>query len=124
DFSWAGNHGEIGAFWHGYESLWLPASLLHPDQQNRLADALFAASRNWTTSLHFNKGLAGAPPDAIATSQETATNPAVLDAFALAVIGAFGEPAYPGVAGYEPDLDAARAEARFVGRAMDELRRI
>jgi FAD/FMN-containing dehydrogenase len=124
DFYWASDHDQIGALWHGYESLWLPASLLHSDQQNRLADALFAASRHWTMSLHFNKGLAGAPAEAIAASRETATNPAVLDAFALAIIGAFGKPAYPGLSGYVPDLDIARVEARFVNRAMDELRKV
>jgi hypothetical protein len=124
DFWWAGNHDQIGTFFHGYESLWLPASLLQPDQQSRLADALFAASRHWTTGLHFSKGLAGAPPEAIAASRNTATNPAVLDAFALAIIGAFGPPAYPSIPVYEPDLDAARAEARMVSRAMDELREL
>jgi FAD/FMN-containing dehydrogenase len=124
DFSWAGDHDQIGAFWHGYESLWLPASLLAPDRQNALADALFAASRHWTTILQFNKGLAGAPDDAIAASRDTATNPAVLGAFALAIIGGFGSPVYPGIHGHEPDLDAARAEARAVGRAMDALRQV
>ncbi len=36
--------------------------------------------------LHFNKGLAGAPAEAIAAARNTATNPAMLDAFALAII--------------------------------------
>jgi FAD/FMN-containing dehydrogenase len=124
DFSWAGDHDQIGAFWHGYESAWLPAALLGEDQRERLADALFAASRHWTTALHFNKGLAGAPAAAIAAARDTATNPAVQTAFALALIGAFGSPAYPGIPGHEPDLDAARAEARAVGRAMDALRQV
>ena len=35
----------------------------------------------------FNKGLAGAPPDAIAGATDTAMNPAVLTAFALAIVG-------------------------------------
>ena len=43
-------------------------------------------SRHWEVELHFHKGLAGAPGDAIAVSRDTATNPAVLDAFALAII--------------------------------------
>ncbi len=46
---------------HGYESLWLPASLLQAAAQSRLVDALFAASRHKEVGLHFNKGLAGAP---------------------------------------------------------------
>jgi hypothetical protein len=37
-------------------------------------------------ALHFNKGLAGAPVDAVAAAAHTATNPAVLTAFALAII--------------------------------------
>jgi hypothetical protein len=57
----AGNHGEAGQFLHGYRSAWLPASLLEPERQRALADALFAASRQWDVTLHFNKGLAGAP---------------------------------------------------------------
>jgi FAD binding domain/Berberine and berberine like len=124
DFSWAGDHDQIGAYWHGYESLWLPGSLLRPDQQNRLADALFAASRHWTTGLHFNKGLAGAPPEAISASGDTATNPAVLTAFALAIIGGFGPPAYPGISGHEPNLAEARHDAVAIGNAMNELREL
>jgi hypothetical protein len=122
DFSWAGDHDQIGAFWPGYKSLWLPTSLLQPDQQGRLADALFAASRHWTTSLHFNKGLAGAPPEAITASRDTATSPEVLGAFALAIIGGFGPPAYPGVPGHEPNVAEARNEAFVIGHATDELR--
>jgi FAD/FMN-containing dehydrogenase len=124
DFSWATNHDEIGAFWHGYESLWLPASLLQPDQQDRFADTLFAASRHWTTALHFNKGLAGAPPDAITASRDTATNPEVLEALALAIIGGFGPPAYREIPGHEPNLAEARNDAVAIGNAIDELRKL
>jgi FAD/FMN-containing dehydrogenase len=124
DFSWASDRDQIGAFWHGYESLCLPASPLQPGHRNVLADALFAASRHWTTGLHFNKGLAGAPSDAIAASRNTATNPAVLAAFALAIIGGFGPPAYPGISGHEPNLAAARNDRVAVGNAMDELRKV
>jgi len=124
DFSWNGDHDQIGAFWHGYISTWLPSSLLEPTQQSRLADALFAASQHWTTVLQFNKGLAGAPPEAIAASRDTATNPTVLDAFALAIIGAFGPPAYPGIPGHEPNLAEARNDSASVRNAMDELRKL
>jgi FAD/FMN-containing dehydrogenase len=124
DFSWAGDHDQIGAFWHGYESLWLPASLLQPDRQNRLAEALFAASRHWTTALHFNKGLAGAPPEAVTAARDTATNPAVLEAFALAIIGGYGAPAYPSIPGYKPNLAEARNDAVAIGNALDELRKL
>ena len=85
---------------------------------------MFAASRHWTTGLHFNKGLAGAPPAAIAASADTATNPAVLTAFALAIVGGFGPPAYPGIPGHEPNLAEARNDAAAIGNAMDELRKL
>jgi FAD/FMN-containing dehydrogenase len=89
-----------------------------------LADALFAASRHWRVSLHLNKGLAGAPADALAAARDTATNPAVLDAFALAILGAEEQPAYPGVVGHEPDVAAARLRRQAIGRAAGELRKL
>jgi hypothetical protein len=112
----------VGQVLHAYKSAWLPASLLKPGQQPRLVEALFASSRYWRVSLHFNKGLAGAPAEAVAAARDTATNPDVLDAFALAIIAGGGPPAFPGVAGHEPDVPAARRRAREIGNAMDELR--
>jgi FAD/FMN-containing dehydrogenase len=58
---WASNQGEAGQVIHGYESAWLPAFLLEQERLQDLADALFAASRHWSVSLHVNKGLAGRP---------------------------------------------------------------
>jgi FAD/FMN-containing dehydrogenase len=124
DFSWVGDHDGIGAFWRGFETLWLPAALLQPDQQQRIADALYAAARHWFVEVQFDKGLAGAPDSALAASRDTATNPAVLNAFALALIGSFGPPAYPGIPGYAPDRVEARAEAATVANAMGELRKV
>jgi hypothetical protein len=121
---WAGDQGQVGQFLHGYRSAWLPASLLDRQRQTALADAIFAATRHWGLSLHFNKGLAGAPPAEIAAAKDTAMNPAVLDAFALAIIGAEGDPAFPGMPGPGPDLAAARDDARRVGEAMDALLRV
>ncbi|HZI82622.1 MAG TPA: FAD-binding protein [Casimicrobiaceae bacterium] len=121
---WASNREEAGQFLHGYESLWLAASLLGHGEPDRLADALFAGSRHWPISLHFNKGLAGAPSEEVAAARDTAMNPAVLDAFALAISAAEGPPAFPGVPGHEPDVVSARAESAAIGRAMAELRRV
>ncbi len=121
---WASNEEELGAYWHGYESTWLPASLLSAGRQEALAAALFAASRHWTVGLHFNKGLAGAPSEAITGAQNTSVNPAVLDAFALAIIAGSGPPVYPGVAGHEPEPDGARNDAQAIHRAMTELRKV
>jgi FAD/FMN-containing dehydrogenase len=121
---WAGNLEETGQVLHGYQSAWLPAALLQGDQQEDLGDALFAATRHWSVSLHVNKGLAGAPADAIDAARDTAMNPAVLDAFALIISGAEGPPAYPGIPGHEPDLPTARQQAGAVDRAMNEVRKL
>ncbi len=121
---WPGDQGQAGQVLHGYESLWMPAALLRDDRRASLADAMFAASRHWSVSLHLNKGLAGAPAEAIAAARDTATNPAVLDAFALAILGARGEPAYPGVRGHEPDAALARAQALAIAASANELRKV
>jgi Berberine and berberine like len=121
---WAGNLAETGQFLHGYESVWLPASLLRKDRQKRLADALFTASRHWRFSLHFNKGLGGAPAEEVAAAKDTAMNPAVLDAFALVISSSAGPPAYPGVAGHNPDANLARDQAGKIANAIDELRQL
>jgi FAD/FMN-containing dehydrogenase len=121
---WAGNRGEAGQFLHGYRSAWLPASLLEPDRQPALADALFAASRLWEVTLHFNKGLAGAPAEERAAARDTAMNPAVADAFALAIIAGEGPPAFPGIRGHEPNLPRARRAAATINRSMDELLKV
>jgi FAD/FMN-containing dehydrogenase len=121
---YANNVGEAGQVLHGYQSAWLPAMLLRPEHQDRLADALFAASRHWSVTLHMNKGLAGASAEAIAGARDTATNPLVLEAFALLISAAQGPPAYPGIAGREPDLPAARRHAGAIGKAMAEIERV
>jgi len=74
--------------------------------------------------LHINKGLAGAPPEALAATRLTATNPAVLDAFSLAIIADGERPAYAGLARPAMDLDAAHKNARDIDRAAAELRKI
>ena len=117
-----GDGGQVGWFIWGFESLWLPASLLEKDAQQRLADALFASSRYSSVELHFNKGLAGAPPDAIAGAKDTAMNPAVLTAFALAIAGDAQGLAYPGIPGHEPSVAAGRKAAERVGHCMSQLR--
>jgi FAD/FMN-containing dehydrogenase len=121
---WAGDAGQVGAVWRAYQSAWLPQSLLADNQRERLVDALFAAAKHRGVSLHVNKGLAGATADAIATARDTAMNPAVVDAFALAISGASGPPAYPDVPGHEPDITLARSEAEAVTAAMNEIRRV
>jgi FAD/FMN-containing dehydrogenase len=118
---WAGDEGQVGQFLHGYRSAWLPGSLLQKDQQSRLVDALFACTREWEMSLHFNKGLAGAPAEEVAAARDTATNPDVLSAFALAICAGEGPAAFPGMPGAKPNLEEARSAARSIDRCMDAL---
>jgi FAD/FMN-containing dehydrogenase len=121
---WTGDRGQVGQFLHGYKSAWLPASLVEPEQQPHLAAALFASTRHWGMSLHFNKGLAGAPAEEVAAAKDTAMHPAVLDAFALAISAGYGPPAFPNIPGHTPDLDVARRNASAIGKAMDELLKV
>jgi FAD/FMN-containing dehydrogenase len=121
---WEGDQDQVGAYIHGYESLWLPASLLAQSEQPRLAEALFAASRHKDVELHINKGLAFAPAAAIAASLDTAMNPAVSQAFCLALIADGEAAAYPGMKRAPVDLDAARRDARSIDAATRELRRV
>jgi FAD/FMN-containing dehydrogenase len=117
---WAGNMIEVNIYLYGYESIWLPAALL--DSPARLADALFASSRQLPMMLHCNKGLAGAPTQRIAEARDTATNPAALDAFALAIV-AMGKPhAAPGMPGHEPDPVEGRKQAAAVTASAEALR--
>ena len=109
---------------YGYESLWLPASLLVEGDRDRLADALFAASRHKKVNLHFNKGLAGAPDEAIAAARDTATNPAMTEAFALVIVADGEGPRYPGLPRPALDMAAARRNAEAIDAAAAELRHI
>jgi FAD/FMN-containing dehydrogenase len=119
---WAGDQAQVGAFLYGYDSLWLPASLLEGGHRARLVDGLFAASRHAAVMLHFNKGLAGAPPQAIGAARNTAINPAVLSAFALAIIADGGPARYPGLGLAPLDQAHARATAEAIDAAMVPLR--
>jgi FAD/FMN-containing dehydrogenase len=111
---WGGDGDQVGVFLHGFHSAWLPATLIDAKSQHRLVDALFDSSRQWEVQLHFNKGLAGAPAEEVKAARDTATNPAVLDAFALAIIAG----------GARPDITTARKHAASIDKAMDELRKV
>lgn len=121
---WKGDQDQVGAYLHGYDSLWLPARLLRADRQKLLVDALFAASRHKQLELHLNKGLAGAPNAALAATLDTATNPAVLEAFALVIIADGEGPAYPGLARPKMNMASAHADSQAIDRAAAELRKI
>ncbi len=119
---WVADASQVGWFIWGFDSLWLPSSLLASEAQAHLADALFAGSRYSTLSLHFNKGLAGAPAEAIAEAHNTAINPQVFSAFALAIAAEAQGPAYPGIGGHEPAISQGRIAAQHVNSCMSRLR--
>ena len=121
---WKGDADQVGFFITGFESAWLPASSLEKENQGKLVDALFASTRFNTVELHFNKGLAGAPANVVAAAKQTATNPLVTDAFALAITADAQKPAYPGQPGAVIDKDAAKKSARAVDNAIAELRKL
>jgi hypothetical protein len=75
-------------------------------------------------SLHINKGLAGAPVQALQASKDTAMNPAVPSAFALAIIAAEEAPAYPGIPGHQPHILEGREDEKQVKAPMAELRTV
>jgi hypothetical protein len=83
----------------------------------RRVHALFAATGHWDVQLHFNKGLAGAPADEVTAARDTAMNPAVLTAFALAIIGGGDSPAYKDLLTGSPDLATAREHAAAIAAA-------
>jgi FAD/FMN-containing dehydrogenase len=121
-FCWAGDAADAGEWLHAYQSTWLSQQLLTPERQPALVDALIDAGQLWQVRLHCNKGLAGAPANALAWTADTPMNPAVLDAFALAIAAATDPPAYPGVAGHEPDLAQGRQQAEAVAACMAPLK--
>ncbi|HEY1612678.1 MAG TPA: FAD-binding oxidoreductase [Rhizomicrobium sp.] len=120
---WEGDQGQVGAFLHGYDSLWLSQSLLRAAAQPKLVEALFAASRFKEVQLHFNKGIAGASADAMSTTRDTATNPQVCEAFVLVIIADGEGPVYPGL-GRTFDQAAAHKDADAIAHASAALRKI
>ncbi len=121
---WASNQGEAGQYLYGYHSLSMPKELLEEDRQNELVDAIYNASRQWTLSFHFNKGLAGAKERELIEARNTAMNPAVIDAFALLIIAGMGKPGREGIKGHEPDLKKAKNGSSRINAAIMEFTKI
>ena len=121
-YCWATDAGEVGWWLHTYQSTWLSQRLLDPERRPALVDALVRASQIWGVSLACNKGLAGAPANALQGTADTSMNPAVLDSFALAITTANEPPAYPGIPGHEPNVALGRQEARAGAAAMAPLK--
>jgi FAD/FMN-containing dehydrogenase len=121
-FYWQVDADQVGQVLHAYQSTWLPQRLLEPERRPALVDALVRASQIKSVALHCNKGLAGAPAKVLGWTRDTSMNPAVLDAFALAIAAANEAPAYPGIPGHEPDVAQGRRDARVVAAAMAPLK--
>jgi len=119
----AGDQSQSGQFLHGYRSAWLPAALLQSEQQPRLADALFASTAIGAV-FAFQQRTCRGFRGGFAAAKDTATNPAVLDAFALAIIASNEPLAFPGISGHEPNLPEARRKSVEWGKAMDELLKV
>ncbi len=121
---WEGEQNEAGRFTLGYRSLWLSQRLLSPDRFDALVDALFDATRHSWVEMFFGKGLAGGAADAARRTRDTAMNPQVLDAFALAILAADGRPNFPGMPDADVDADEIRDAVRGLDRATATLYRL
>ncbi|MEM5310501.1 FAD-binding oxidoreductase [Paraburkholderia sp. JHI869] len=119
---WQGDGEQASAFLHAYDSQWLPATLLEPAQRGRLVDALVAAAQYQAVELHFNKGLAGTPPEVNEAARQCATNPKVADAFGLVIVATGGPPPFPGLPIAPPDMAQAHRNARNVASAAATLK--
>lgn len=109
---WSGNQGEVSMYWYTYQSRYIP---LRAMQDPAFTETLFQASRHWRTGLHLNKGLAGAPEEALRRGRQTSVNPVAETAAALVILGA-------GRQGDQPDLADAREKIARVDAAMTLLR--
>lgn len=118
EFWWKNNTNEVSEYWYTYQSWWLPSKLFHSSNIERLTDLFFKASRYAPVTLHINKGLAGASKEAILHTKETATNPKVLDAAALVIMGKGSHNTYPSLSGYQPNINDAAQTVKAINKAM------
>ncbi|MFZ0668018.1 MAG: FAD-binding oxidoreductase [Acidimicrobiales bacterium] len=122
-FWWVANQGEVSQYLNAYKSRWLPSRLFDrsPDV---LADALFDACHHWPVTLHLNKALWGANPEAVERDRATAINPAVFDAGALVITASNQQFVFPGVPGHQPDLELAASRSQAVENAIAAIRQV
>jgi FAD/FMN-containing dehydrogenase len=122
-FWWATNQEEVSHYLNAFSSRWLPERLFTRTPE-RITEALFEATRHWNVSLHFNKALSGALPEAVARDRATSINPAVFDAACLLITASHQLDVFPGVVGREPDLRTAATSSDQVRRAMEPIRTV
>ena len=121
---WASNLEEAGQVLHSYPIGLAAGRASAGGSAGSLGDALFAACRHWGVSLHTNKGLAGAPPEAIAEARQKqrrirpSSTPLRCSSAGPRAAG------LSGIAGHEPDVATARRQAEATDRAMQEIRKL
>ena len=121
EYWWTPNTQEVSKYWYTYQSWWLPLAFFADNHIKQASDTLFQASRHVTVTLHINKGLAGASPDAIRHGRETSINPAVYDAAALAIMGSGNNQVYPQLKNHEVNLQEAKQIVQYTQQAMHLL---
>ena len=117
------NAREVGQWLHTYQSTWLSQQLLDPARQPALVDALVHASQLYAVALHCNKGLAGAPANALQLDGgylDEPGGPGLLRAGDRR--GQRAQVVYPGIPGHEPNVAQGRQEAEAVTAAMAPLK--
>jgi len=119
-FWWQSNQKAVSEYIYDYQSRWLPLRLFA--EPEKLAETLFAASRHWEFSLYVNKGLAGAPPEALERDRRTCINPAVFDAAGWILMMGSEANVFPHLSGREPDREKAREVAERVSAGMKIIR--
>ncbi len=112
-FWWKGNASEVAAYWGAYDGRGVPFSMTQGANAQRLAQALFDASRTSLILWQTNKALYGEHPEARKRDETTSINPAVFDNIAFITIGAWKQGRYPGVRGHQPIQ--AESQAQFDG---------
>ncbi len=117
-FWWRGNGGEVGAYWGGYAGRGIPLACLSGTKAERLAKAIFAATRTSLVLWQTNKALAGEHPEALRRDRQTSLNPAVFHNAAFVTVGDWVQFKYPGVQGHEPDAALAQDQMDGVNRAL------
>jgi FAD/FMN-containing dehydrogenase len=121
---WGGDREQVGTYIHAYTSAWLPSRLLKDGNVETLATAIIEASRAQGFSLHFNKGLYGASEETLARARDTAMNPEVLDAFALAIIATGGPSVFEGLPEAQRDDVKAQQGEDATRKAYARLTRV
>ena len=123
-FWWSGSNREVSIYIAGYESGWLHQRLLDDSRLTMLAMSLVSASRVRGFEIHFNKGLAGAPPEVARQGREIPINPVLENAFGLVIIAGGQLNVHEGLRGHEPNQAQARAESARITDAMNIIRAV